>query len=267
MPKDKERRDIDYYEISRKRSERLLAYVRPPKVIEYGCGKGATLSLLSENFRESSIVGLDTSITDLRTANDAKLEDLVFVKADAMHQVFSPETFNTAIFKFSLHEIFSRCGNTGINRAIRNAYDALVSHGVLIIYDHVRMRPQKVRMRIKNDVFKARFKRFSEEFEPRKISFRVRGRWIELDKTDCLEFLTKGNFHDWDAEKKEAHFYYTQWQFRKCLEELGFSIRAVRKYRLEEEIWKDKLKIANVDFDDPECFVLIAAEKVDRQDS
>lgn len=245
--------------MSRKRSERILPYVKPGRIIEFGCGEGATLSLLSEYFQGSTIVGLDVDRNSLMKARN--LANIILVRGEASQQVFRPSVLDTVIFKFLLHEIYSFERNEGVKKALSNAYKVLKADGVLIIYDFLATRPQPVRMKIKSNSAKVNFMKFAEEFQPRKILYHVEKEWIILEKADCLEFLTKGNFHDWEVEKKEAHYYYTLDEFREHLTKAGFKVKSIVKYRFEEEIWKEKLKIVTVNFDNPESYVLIVAEK------
>jgi trans-aconitate methyltransferase len=53
-------------ELLERRSERIIPFVKEGKIIELGCGYGATLSVLSKHFPHSVIVGLDINEDDLK---------------------------------------------------------------------------------------------------------------------------------------------------------------------------------------------------------
>lgn len=60
---------------------------------------------------------------------------------------------------------------------------------------------------------------------------------------------------------KEAHYFYTLNDFMRSLSKSGFSVKYKRKYKFEREVWKQKLQIVNVDFENPISYILIMAEK------
>jgi trans-aconitate methyltransferase len=49
----------EFSEISERRSKRIIPYVKKGKIVELGCGGGATLSIISKAFPRSIIVGVD----------------------------------------------------------------------------------------------------------------------------------------------------------------------------------------------------------------
>lgn len=249
-------------ELSKLRSERLLKYVKLGKIIELGCGTGATLSVLSQHFPKSVIVGLDVSDKSLDKVTAKDLKNVIPVKGDVTDKIFPNFTFDTAIFKFSLHEVYSLGGDEGVVKALTNAYNILKTDGVLIVYEHLKPYPCKVKMRVKSDKMKTRFVKFCEEFQPRKVECQKENEWVNLEKVNCLEFLTKYGSRDWEDEMKETHYFYTLDDFRHSLLNTGFSIKEHKKYKFERKIWREKLEIADVDFQNPESYILIVARKI-----
>jgi hypothetical protein len=106
-----------------------------------------------------------------------------------------------------------------------------------------------------------KFERFVEEFAPRKVEYEMKGEWIIMDISDCLEFLTKYKGSRWQEEMREMHFFYTEEEFRRILMNSGFSIVHVRKYGFERDVWREKKSIFEVNFENPKCYILIVAEK------
>jgi SAM-dependent methyltransferase len=248
-------------ELLERRSERIIPFVKEGKIIELGCGYGATLSVLSKHFPHSVIVGLDINEDDLKKINERNLGNIIPIKGDILQEVFLESTFDTAIFKFALHEVYSSHGNDGIEKALSNAYKILKDGGILIIYEHLRPHSKEVGIRIKEDIYRIRFKKFSEEFLPRRIRYRIEGEWIRLDIADCLEFLTKYHALDWKDEMKETHFFYTLEEFQQSLLNAKFNIKKMKKYRFEQDVWKKKMLTFDVDFKNPKCYIMIISRK------
>jgi ubiquinone/menaquinone biosynthesis C-methylase UbiE len=246
---------------SERRSKRIIPYVKEGRIVELGCGTGATLSILSRAFPRSIIAGVDREMDSLEVANKRKLENVIVVKGDITQRIFPSSSFDTVIFKFSLHEVYSSQGDEGVERALHNAHEILKDDGVLIVYDHLKPNPQRVEFRIKQDVHRMKFERFVEEFAPRKVRYEMRGEWIIMDISDCLEFLTKYKGSRWQEEMRETHFFYTEEEFRRILKNLGFSIVHVEKYGFEKDVWREKTSIFEVNFENPKCYILIVAEK------
>ena len=256
------RETIEFSRISERRSKRIIPYVKEGKIVELGCGTGATLSILSKAFPRSVIVGVDRRMDRLEIANGRGLGNVIVVNGDIMQKIFPSSSFDTVIFKFSLHEVYSSNGNEGVNKALRNAHEILKDDGVLIVYDHLRPDPRKVEFRVKQDTYKVRFERFVEEFAPRKVKYEMKGEWISLDISDCLEFLTKYRGLRWEEEMKEVHFFYTEKDFKQILTNVGFNIVHVKKYGFERDVWREKTSIFDVKFGNPKCYILIVARKV-----
>jgi ubiquinone/menaquinone biosynthesis C-methylase UbiE len=247
---------------SDRRSKRIIPYVKEGRIVELGCGTGATLSVLSRAFPKSIIVGVDHEMDRLEVASKRKLENVILIKGDITQRIFPSSSFDTVIFKFSLHEVYSSQGDEGVEKALHNAHEILKDDGVLIVYDHLKPNPQRVEFRIKQDAYRMKFERFVEEFAPRKVRYEMKGEWIIMDISDCLEFLTKYKGSRWQEEMRETHFFYTEEEFRQMLTNSGFNIVHVRKYGFEKDIWREKTSIFEVNFENPKCYILIVAGKL-----
>ena len=57
---------VEFSRISERRSKRIIPYVKEGKIVELGCGTGATLSILSKAFPRSIIVGVDRRMDRFR---------------------------------------------------------------------------------------------------------------------------------------------------------------------------------------------------------
>jgi ubiquinone/menaquinone biosynthesis C-methylase UbiE len=110
----------------------------------------------------------------LEDVNGRKMENVIAIKGDVTQRMFPASSFETAIFKFSLHEIYSLHGNEGVEKALRNANEILKDDGVLMVYEHLKPNPRKVEFKIKQDIYKTRFKKFVEEFTLRKIKYKMK---------------------------------------------------------------------------------------------
>lgn len=85
----------------------LSKYVKPGKIVEFGCGSGFVLEVLSMDFADSIIVGVDKSMERLEKVVEKGLKNVILVKADITQNIFPDGTFDTALFVGSLHEVFS----------------------------------------------------------------------------------------------------------------------------------------------------------------
>ena len=65
---------VEREKISGERSKRIIRYVKAGKIVELGCGRGATLSVLAEHFPNSVIIGVDNSEKKLYEVNAKNLE-------------------------------------------------------------------------------------------------------------------------------------------------------------------------------------------------
>ena len=151
--------------------KRLSGHVKPGKIVEFGCGSGFVLEVLSVDFADSIIVGVDDAMGELVKLVEKDLKNTVPIKADIFHDIFPDGTFDTALFVATLHEVFSDLGREKVEDAFRVAHDVLKNNGVLIIQDFLKPSPKSVEMALKNEETRRKFLRFADEFRPRKVKF------------------------------------------------------------------------------------------------
>jgi len=250
------------------REERLLLLLKHSlqgKIIEFGCGDGNILQILSKNFPESLIVGIDINRERIDKVNKRNLKNVITFLSDVGSDIFPENSFNTAIFIGVLHEIFSYQGKEQVNNAIKNAYNVLKKNGRLLIGEFLKPESKQVDLIFKNTKAYSKFSRFANEYKVRKIVYKKLKNKIILDIVDAVEFLSKyfsPTEEDWKEEMKEAHFSLTMDDFRNKLEKVGFKIIWIKELPWYE--WK--LREIRKDFifhnESGLKSILIVAEKI-----
>ncbi|GAG78956.1 unnamed protein product [marine sediment metagenome] len=226
------------------REERLLLLIKrtlPGKIIEFGCGDGNILQILSKNYPESLIVGIDINRERIDNVNKRNLKNVITFLSDVGSDIFPENSFNTSIFIGVLHEIYSYQGREQVTNAIKNAYNVLKKNGRLIISDFLKPKSKQVDLIFKNNKAYSKFSRFANEYKVRKITYKKIGNKIILDTVDAVEFLSKyfsPTEEDWKEEMKEAHFSLTMDDFKNKLEKVGFKIIWIKELPWYE--WKLK---------------------------
>lgn len=250
------------------RGERLLSLLKhtlPGKIIEFGCGDGDVLQILSKNFQESLIVGIDINRERIDKVNKRNLKNVIVFQSDTGSDIFPENSFNTAIFIGVLHEIFSYQGKEQVNNAIKNAHKVLKKNGRLLISDFLKPESKQVDLIFKNNKTYNKFSRFANEYKVRKITYEKIGNKIILDTVDAVEFLSKyfsPTEKDWKEEMGEAHFSLTMDDYSNELEKEGFEI----VWTKELPWYEQKLREIRKDFifhNESELkSILIVAEKI-----
>jgi SAM-dependent methyltransferase len=218
----------------------LSKYAKPGKIIEFGCGSGFVLEILSGDYPGSIIFGVDKSMERLLKLAKKQLRYVVPVKADITNNIFRNGTFDTAIFVGVLHEIFSYAGKEKVEGALRVAYDVLKNHGILIIQDFLKPSSRLVRLTFKNKETQKRFFKFAKEFQPRKIKFERTESGVIIDIADAVEFISKyrsPSEEDWNEEMHETHFFFTEEEYRETAQETGFSIKHCEYLTKSDKRW------------------------------
>ncbi|MEW6069906.1 MAG: methyltransferase domain-containing protein [Candidatus Thermoplasmatota archaeon] len=244
---------------------KIVEYIKSGRIIEFGCGSGAVLSILSEHLPKSIIVGLDVSETMLDIVSSKKLNNVTLVKADGTHRIFRDNIFDTALFIYTLHEIYSFGGRNKFLASLNNAYKILKENGRLIIWDSIKPEHQLVRMRFKNKATEEKFKRFVKEFKVKRINYKKIGEWVELDIADCLEFLTKYQHKntEWETEMKETHLFIALPELKQILSNCGFEIEKIEWHTESKEYWEEKLKDVEVSTElskQPKSYIIVASK-------
>ena len=218
----------------------LSRYVKSGKIIEFGCGSGFVLEVLSSDYPDSIMVGMDKSMERLGELVKKQLKCVIPVKADITKNIFQNSTFDTAIFVGILHEMFSYSGKGKVELALRVAYDVLKDSGILIIQDFLKPSSRSVNLAFKNEETQKRFLRFASEFQPRRITFEERESGVILDIADAVEFISKyrsPSEEDWNEEMRETHFFFTEEAYKEVARKSRFSIENSLYLTKSDERW------------------------------
>lgn len=233
--------EIHIKELLEEKREQLMwltQYVRPGRIVEFGCGSGFVLQVLSETFPSSTIVGVDKSMNLLKKVKK-DLKSVIPVKADITQKVFFDNTFDSALFVECLHEVFSHTDEKAVYNAVRMAYQILTDSGVLLIRDHLKPKPTPVEIVFKNTEPQEKFFKFAQEFLPRRIEYKEKNQRIKLDIADAVEFFSKyrSSPADWSEAMEETHLFFTEEEYQKMAHRTGFTIENVRKLPSYENKW------------------------------
>ena len=217
-----------HLEHKKARLRHLIEYVKPGKIVEFGCGSGFVLEVISDNFSESIIVGIDKSMERLEKVVSRDMENVIAIKADITDNIFPKASFDTGLFVGSLHEVFSYLGREKVEDTFRIAHRVLKDDGILIVQDFLKPSPRLVEIAFKNGDTRRRFLKFADEFRPRKVRFEEMIGGVKLDIADAVEFVSKyrsPSEEDWKEEMNETHFFFTEEDYQKIAKQTGFKIR------------------------------------------
>ncbi len=221
-------------EEKRKRLERLKKYIKPGSIVEFGCGSGFVLEFLSEASPETHIIGVDRLPERLEAVTERGLQNVVTVCAEIEDTIFPEGVFDTALFVNCLHEIFSEKGHEGVLRALSIAATVLRQDGVVLIEDYLKPDPQVVDLEFRDKRLLERFMRFAKEFKPRRVRYEIEGNTVRVDVADAIEFITKHHAEDeehWREEMRETHLFFTEDDFRRALEQVGFDVVEIERIK------------------------------------
>ena len=210
---------------------KMLHYIIPGTIVEFGCGSGFVLEIVSRNFSDSLIVGVDKSIHRLHRVAE-KNSKVIPIQADIIRPLFRDNTFDTVLFISALHEVFS-LGKEKVEKVLKMCYSILKVDGVLIIEDFLKPSPEKVHLGLKTEESHKKFLKFAGEFRSRTVEFKETNSGVTLDIADAADFLTKYYVspENWHEEMGETHFFFTEDEYYKAAERSGFTIKESRKLK------------------------------------
>jgi SAM-dependent methyltransferase len=202
---------------------RILKYIKPGNILEIGCGNGTVLEMISEQFPESNIYGVDLSAQLLGLATQRKYDgnvNLFCCDARKLNTISdAPEKFSTLVFCSVLHEIFSGflARSVAENPAIDAFEDTMdfIDHlcaeyledgGRLVIRDGIRPADEMVYIEFDTPEQRDTFFRFVDDFSPFKIEFSYSSESdrIKMHASHLFEFLTKYFYEkNWNIETTE----------------------------------------------------------------
>lgn len=214
---------------------RFMLFVKPSAIAEMGCGNGTVLELLSQNFPDSKIVGVDISDTMLEMAGKREYTNgnVDIKKGDATQKIFDDASLDTIVFCSIMHEIYTYNGydRKKVEQTLKNAAKMLKNNGRIIIRDGVMCENDIVYMKFRNKKTEEKFRRFAEEFGPHKIRYHEEKGMVRLARNDAREFMSKYMYGaNWDIEVKEQFGFYNLEQYRQVLEKHGFRIIEAYSY-------------------------------------
>jgi len=270
----------------------ISPFIIPGKIVDAGCGTGALIWLLSKNFEESDVIGIEATRNFYEYCKLQQYPNpfVYFYRKNILDQNFKENTINTFIYSSVLHEIYSYISKDALKKVLNNTFNQLSLGGRIIIRDVVG--PEKGNQRVLLELNKkdgkdkgeikflstyAKFHKFVKDFIPRKIKFKERNIFnkelIELTLKDAYEFLSKMNYTDnWQSEMHEEFGFWSIKDWKKELNKIGFSIvpgsHAFKSQHIIDKMYKGKATLykqngKNLDIIDyPPTNIIIAGEKV-----
>jgi SAM-dependent methyltransferase/nicotinamide mononucleotide adenylyltransferase len=215
----------------------LLPWVRPPVIVDKGCGTGQLMVRLSREFPGASLVGVDLSRELLRRSDENTYAggDVRLVLGDAAEQQLPDGSADTVIFSSIMHEIYSYGGyrKERIEQALASAARELRGGGRVLIRDGVSPTPARWRLRCLDADTRARFDRFAREFKHGAgARFEaLEGGDLLLNSHEVNEFLCKKDYAvNWDIEVHEEYGVLTIAEWRDALARHGFAVLEARGY-------------------------------------
>ena len=100
----------------------LLSVMTEGRILEIGCGTGRIIEDLTKHLRDSSFIGLDIDDFYLNIARQKHLRNAVFIHSNAIEPIFPDQTFDTVLFRDTLHEIQEHLGEKGLCQTLHNAF-------------------------------------------------------------------------------------------------------------------------------------------------
>jgi cyclopropane fatty-acyl-phospholipid synthase-like methyltransferase len=241
-----------------------MDYIRPGLICEMGCGSGAVLEFLSGQLPGSTVIGVDRSLERLQTAASGAPKDVLHVAAEIPGRVLAEGRFDSVVFVWSMHEVYSQVGDRGMLKTLKAVRDMLKDEGTLVIQDFLRPAPRQVNLGFKNEDIRDRFRRFAREFRPRTVDYTDLCGAVRLDVGDAVEFISKYQCDDeehWRHEMSETHFFQTLEQLTAKAGEAGFTIERVEGSRLSWETVDAAKHEMDFDFDRDFSWVQLALKK------
>lgn len=215
----------------------LLSVIKNGKILEIGCGTGRIIECLSQNLQDSFFVGIDIVDYFLDIATNKDLRNALFIKANATDKIFPDNTFDTVLFRDSLHEIRKNSGEDGVKASLKNVYSSLKDSGLIVIREGFATQPRKIRVTFESKGVGAVFSIFVKR-SGRKISTRDFKRFIEMETGDLVSFLGKFRKIELNPRIKKLGEtkYYTIGKYDRLLRNAGFKRLEVRLYKFPRNL-------------------------------
>jgi len=211
--------------------EHLMTFVNPGTILECGCGSGFVCEMLSSQFPDSCLIGVDISFNRLRELKEKKYPSVFPIQADISQLPLARKRFHTVLFVSSLHEVFSTYGDTGVYSVMKTIHSLLKEKGVLLIQDFLRPSPRQVTVEFKTAHARSYFTRFATEFRVRPIPYKKTPKGVTVDIGDAIEFFNTYLYlnrspspESWEEEMNESHYFYTKEAFQQMASECSYRV-------------------------------------------
>lgn len=215
----------------------IKEYIQPGVIIDEGCSTGSLLKLISEDFKDSDLKGVDISkwfITEAlarQTRGEFNSAFIEFTQADILAKITNDNSVNTVICNSTLHEIFSyNKQKESVLEYLKLKYNQLVPGGRVIIRDINAYMPPKHYPNILESAVPgvALHPKLAAEFKQWRKS--TRAGMGAMHYLDALEFSWKLLYkHNWASELTEDYQYFNNFTFPDFTE-LGFKVLAYKQY-------------------------------------
>lgn len=215
-------------------------------ILEVGCGNGVVLSLLANNFPNSTITGLDIDPVMCQASLERNLPRVNVVEGGATSIPLPSESADAVVFCSTLHEVYSHGNSKDVRDTLGEAYRVLRQGGSVIIRDSVKPPDGQVTLRFKRDWVKNRFYRFLKDYRLVDAQMKKSSTGVRINSAFCFEFLTKYFYEvGWHKELEEVYGYYTEQQFISELQNTGFNVEYNHCYLIPyfREKWMNDVEL------------------------
>ncbi len=269
----------------------IKPFVVEGKIVDSGCGTGSLVWHLSQEFKESDIIGIEATRNFYEYCKLQQYPNpfVFFYRKNILDQNFKENTINTFIYSSVLHEIYSYIGVDALRKLLKRTHIQLAHKGRIVIRDVVGPENgnKKVLMELNEKDGKktgdikvlstyAKFYKFVKDFIPRKIKLKEikieNKKFIELTLKDAYEYMSKMNYIDnWHSEMHEEFGFWSFSDWKKELKKAGFEIvygsHPFKSDYIIEKMYKGKVSLFEkrgknlVPFDYPPTNMILAGEK------
>jgi ubiquinone/menaquinone biosynthesis C-methylase UbiE len=129
----------DSFYFARMKVELLQRYEKndPVKVLDVGCGDGATASFMQAHFSNWQVWGIDVSEESIRMAKNKDLTNAVFAVYDGSNMNFKDENFDIVFIAGVLHHVEFKMHDA----ILEQIYRVLKNKGRLYLFEHNPLNP------------------------------------------------------------------------------------------------------------------------------
>jgi SAM-dependent methyltransferase/nicotinamide mononucleotide adenylyltransferase len=218
--------------------EDLLPWVKPPCIVDKGCGTGKLLVELSRRFPGARLVGVDLSREFLRRSDENTYAggDVQLIPGDAAEQLLPDGCADTIIFSSIIHEIYSYStyDHDRVRQALAAAARELAPGGRILVRDGVSPGQAPVELTLRDAPTVATFERFAREFKHGQGAaheWLENGRRVRISAHLANEFLCKKDYAaNWAIEVHEEYGAFTVDEWRTAMGEAGLRVLELRAY-------------------------------------